>query len=74
LAMAGGEGLALAKRIYERSFTRREVLCAPYADVIDIDESKLPPVAEVNGWSGDKLPTRSGISRDIPTTTPTSGS
>lgn len=55
LAMAGGEGLALAKRIYERSFTRREVLCAPYADVIDIDESKLPPVAEVNGWSGDKF-------------------
>jgi len=30
-------------------------LCAPYADVIDIDESKLPPVAEVNGWSGDKF-------------------
>lgn len=55
LAVAGSEGLALAKKIYERSFTRREELCVPYADVIDIDVSKLPSVAEVNGWSGEKF-------------------
>ena len=55
LAMAGDEGLVLAKKIYKNSFTRREALCAPYADVIDINESKLPSVAEVDGWSGEKF-------------------
>jgi hypothetical protein len=28
-------------------------LC-PYADVIDIDGSKLPTVEEVNGWNSEK--------------------
>lgn len=30
-------------------------MCAPYADVIDIDASKLPSVEEVNGWSSEKF-------------------
>jgi hypothetical protein len=55
LAVAGGEGLELAKKIYESSYNRQEELCAPYADVIDIDGSKLPSVEEVNGWSGEKF-------------------
>ncbi len=55
LALAGGEGLALAKKIYENSYNRREELCAPYADVIDIDGSQLPSVEEVNGWTGEKF-------------------
>lgn len=54
LAVAGGEGLELAKKIYENSYNRQEELCAPYADVIDIDGSKLPSVEEVNSWSSDK--------------------
>lgn len=54
LAVAGGEGLELAKKIYEYSYNRQEELCAPYADVIDIDGSKLPSVEEVNSWSSDK--------------------
>ena len=54
LAVAGGEGLELAKKIYENSYNRQEELCAPYADVIDIDRSKLPSVEEVNSWSSDK--------------------
>lgn len=54
LAVAGGEGLDLAKKIYENSYNRQEELCAPYADVIDIDCSKLPSVEEVNGWSAEK--------------------
>ena len=54
LAVAGGEGLEAAKKIYANSYNRKEELCAPYADVIDIDESKLPSVEEVNGWSGQK--------------------
>ncbi len=55
LAMVGADGLELAKKIYERSFARREDLCAPYADVIDIDESELPSVEEVSGWNGEKF-------------------
>lgn len=54
LAVAGGDGLKLAKRIYEQSYTRREELCAPYADVIDIDPDQLPTVEEVNSWTSEK--------------------
>lgn len=55
LALAGGDGLEMAKEIYAGSYNRREELCAPYADVIDIDPARLPSVEEVNSWSGDKL-------------------
>jgi hypothetical protein len=34
---------------------RKEELCAAYADVIDIDESKLPSLQEVSTWSGEKF-------------------
>ncbi len=55
LAEAGGEGLELAKKIYENSYNRQEELCAPYADVIDINGADLPSVEEVEGWSGEKF-------------------
>jgi len=55
LAVAGGEGLTLAKQIYANSFNRSEELCAPYADVIEIDAKQLPSVEEVNGWSSEKF-------------------
>jgi hypothetical protein len=55
LAVAGGDGLVLAKQIYANSLGRKDELCAPYADVIDINESKLPSVVEVNSWSSDKF-------------------
>jgi hypothetical protein len=55
LAQAGGEGLALAKEIYANSYNKKDELCAPYLDVIDIDGSKLPSVEEVNGWSSEKF-------------------
>ncbi len=54
LAVAGGEALDLAKQIYANSFNRKDELCAPYADVIDIDDTKLPSVEEVNAWSSEK--------------------
>ena len=54
LALAGGEALDLAKKIYANSINRKDELCAPYADVIDIDSSKLPTVEEVNGWTSEK--------------------
>jgi len=54
LAKAGSEALELAKGIYVEALGRMEELCGPYADVIDIDASKLPSPEEVNGWSSDK--------------------
>ncbi len=54
LAVAGGEGLELAKKIYANSYNRKDELCAPYADVIDIDTSKLPSIDEVNNWTSEK--------------------
>ena len=51
LAEAGGEGLKIAQDIYSQSYARREELCAPYADVVDIDASRLPSPATVNSWS-----------------------
>jgi len=55
LAVAGDEGLVCAKQIYANSYNRKDELCAPYADVIDIDGSQLPSVEEVNGWSSEKF-------------------
>jgi hypothetical protein len=52
LAEAGGEGLALAREIYATALDHVDELCAPYATVIDVDRSKLPPVATVATWSG----------------------
>jgi tagaturonate epimerase len=54
LAEAGGEALQLAKTIYIEALARMEELCAPYAQVIDIDSTKLPGAEEVQSWSGQK--------------------
>ncbi|RUA08784.1 MAG: hypothetical protein DSY82_06580 [Flavobacteriia bacterium] len=63
LAISGDEGLTLAKEIYIQALDRKEELCRPYADVIDIDESQLPSPDEVSGWNGDKF---AGTLRHIP--------
>ncbi len=55
LAVAGGEALEAAKAIYTSALGRKDELCAPYADVIDIDSAKLPSPEEVAGWSGEKF-------------------
>jgi len=54
LAISGNEGLFVAKEIYTKALARKEELCAPYADVIDIDDNRLPSVSEVGAWSGEK--------------------
>jgi hypothetical protein len=54
LAEAGGEGLVIAKEIYAEAHAHMDELCLPYATVIDIDRSKLPSVAEVNGWTSEQ--------------------
>ena len=50
LAQSGREGLEIAREIYAKSMERYEELTAPYSTVLHIDQSKLPPVLEVNKW------------------------
>ena len=52
LALAGGNGLILAREIYAGALARFDEMCGPYATVIDIHRHKLPPPAEVNAWTG----------------------
>jgi hypothetical protein len=52
LAESGGAGLEIAKEIYAEALAHKDELTGPYATVIDIDDSKLPTAAEVNGWTG----------------------
>lgn len=53
LAATGGEGLAIAKEVYRRALPRFDELCGPYATVIDVHRDRLPPAAEVDGWSAE---------------------
>ena len=55
LSEAGGDALALVKSFYADAMGKIDEFCAPYATVIDIDKAKLPSVATVNGWSGQRL-------------------
>ena len=55
LALAGGEGLAIAKEIYAKALARIDELCGPYATVIDIDRSKLPAPDAVAKWDGERF-------------------
>jgi hypothetical protein len=55
LAVAGGDGLVIAKEIYAAALTRMDELCGPYATVIDIDQAKLPSALEIEKWDGEKF-------------------
>ena len=55
LAMADGDGLAIAAQVYETALGRMDELCAPYETVIDIDKARLPSAEEVRGWDGDRF-------------------
>jgi hypothetical protein len=55
LAVSGGEALKAAKSIYAQALARKEELCAPYADVIDIKSDQLPTAEEVATWSSEKF-------------------
>ena len=52
LALAGGDGLEIAKQVYGGAVERFDELCGPYATVIDIDKNALPTPQVVNSWSG----------------------
>jgi len=52
LAMAGGDGLEIAKEVYAKALPRFDELCGPYATVIDINKANLPSAEEVGKWDG----------------------
>jgi hypothetical protein len=55
LAIAGSDGLAIAKEVYADALSRMDELCGPYETVIDIDRKKLPTAQEVDKWDGEKF-------------------
>lgn len=55
LAASGGKALDFVKEIYYKSLEKTEELCAPYADVIDINISGLPQKAVVAKWSSKRM-------------------
>jgi hypothetical protein len=55
LALAGGEGLAIAKEVYAKALARIDELCGPYATVIDIDRGKLPDPDQVAKWDSERF-------------------
>jgi hypothetical protein len=55
LAQSGGEALDFVKEIYFKSLEKIDELCAPYADVIDINRSSLPSKEEVLKWNNIKF-------------------
>jgi hypothetical protein len=55
LALAGGEYLTIAKRIYAEAFERMDELTKPYATVIDIDKGRLPNPEIVAEWNGKRF-------------------
>jgi hypothetical protein len=55
LALSGGKALDFVKEIYSLALEKREELCAPYADVIDIDPLQLPAASEVMRWDNQRF-------------------
>jgi len=55
LAESGGDALSFVKDIYIKSLEKIEELCAPYADVIDINIDSLPSKKEVSVWNSKKF-------------------
>ncbi|HEY1240856.1 MAG TPA: tagaturonate epimerase family protein [Bryobacteraceae bacterium] len=55
LAEADGEGLELAKDVYSEAYAHRDVLCEPYAAVINIHEGRLPSPTEVESWDAGQF-------------------
>ncbi len=54
LAEAGSAGLELAKTVYSEAYLQKEALCAPYAEVINIDYTKLPEPMAVTEWTSEE--------------------
>lgn len=55
LAMSDGQSLQFVKDVYFESLEKIDELCAPYADVIDINKAELPSAKDVSKWSAKKF-------------------
>jgi len=55
LAESGNSALDFVKDIYAESLNKIEELCAPYADVIDINISSLPSKSDILKWDNKKF-------------------
>jgi tagaturonate epimerase len=55
LAESGDAALSFVKDIYFKSIDKIDELCAPYADVIDINVSSLPLKHEVSEWNSNRF-------------------
>ncbi len=55
LAESEGKALDFVKDVYAKSLEKIDELCAPYADVIDINISTLPSMTSVSAWDGRKF-------------------
>jgi hypothetical protein len=55
LAAAGGGGLRMAQTIYSQARPRFDELCAPYATVVAIDQSRLPEPRAVDRWQSEQF-------------------
>jgi len=55
LAMAGDDGLDIARQVYSKAFSRFDELCGPYASVIDITRAKLPSPQQVAAWNSNNF-------------------
>lgn len=52
LADAGGDALSIVHEVYRLTYERYDEMCAPYASVIDINQSLLPSPAAFASLSG----------------------
>ena len=55
LALAGSDGLQMAKNIYSGALERFDELAAPYASVINIQTDKLPAPETVKAWTSEQF-------------------
>lgn len=55
LALAGRDGLELAKEIYIQAYEHIDELCAPYASVIEVDRGKLPAPQVARDWTSEEF-------------------
>jgi hypothetical protein len=55
VALSGGKGFDIAKRVYTHALSRFEELRKPYATVVQIDRSRLPSPRDVDRWTAEQF-------------------
>ena len=55
LSLSGHGALDFVKTLYKSAYNNLDSLCAPYSELIDINEANLPDPDKVIGWKGEML-------------------